>query len=315
MVGSGTISGGLVAGGSSGDLPINNTWPATAGKYYLIADIFAGDDGNAGNNFSFSASVDVTAPPVPNVDYLVQNVTYAGGEANPGGTVNGSFEYMNQGADAGFQPVFWTAYASLNTTLDGSDTWLASGPASALGGGETSIPAVTFSGLWPLDYGSYYLLVTISNLEDLVGTNDRAWSTPATAIGIFTGPLAENNHEPNDDYVNLSQVYDLGVTLQPGMSIYLEGTMANTDIDDVLGVKSGTATTITASMSWTGPQDMALYIWRGPPTAGVKAVSITNAESLSISWAATPSIQYWIDVTNGPPPKNVGPYTLIITAN
>jgi len=315
LVASGTISGGLPGVTGSGDLPINSTWPAAAGLYYLLADIFAGDDGNAGNNFSFSASVDVKAPPVPNVDYLVQNVTYTGGEANPGGTVNGSFEYKNQGSDAGLQPVSWTAYASLNTTLDGSDTWLASGTASALGGGETSIPAVTFSGLWPLDYGSYYLLVTISNLEDSNATNDRAWSTPATAIGMFTGTLAENNHEPNGDYTNLIQVYDLSVTLQPGMSIYLEGTMSNTDIDDVLGFKAGTTMTITASMSWTGPQDMALYIWQGPPAVGVKAVSITNAESLSISWAATSGIKYWIDVTNGPPARNIGPYTLIITAN
>ena len=314
LVASGTIPGGLPGSSGSGDLSFNSTWPSAAGFYYLLADIFAGDDGNAGNNFSFSASVDVKAPPVPNVDYLVQNVTCTGGEANPGGTVNGSFEYVNQG-DTGLQPVSWTAYASLNTTLDGSDTWLASGTASALGGGETSIPALTFSGLWPLDYGSYYLLVAISNPEDSNATNNRAASAAATAIGMFTGTLAENNHEPNGDYTNLVQVYDLGVTLQPGMSIYLEGNMNNADVDDVLGVKCGTATTITASMSWTGQQSMALYIWQGPPTVGVKAVSITNAEALSISWAATPGTQYWIDVTNGPPAKNLGPYVLIVTAN
>ncbi len=314
VVSAGT-TGGLLAGGSAGPLAISNTWPATAGNYFLVAVVQAADDVNPGNNLFASTGVVVNPP---NVDYLVQNVTYTGGTANPGAAVSGSFVYRNQGADAGLQPVFWTVYASLNTTLDASDTWLASGTADPLGGLVTSTPAVTFSGLWPLDYGSYYLLVTTSNLEDLNGTNNQAASTVSTAIGMFTGPLAEYNHEPNNDYLNLVQVYDLGVTLRPGMSLYLEGSMPKItgvdDLDDVLGVNSGTATTITASMTWTGKQNMALYIWTGPSSL-LKAVSIASAESLSISWAAAPGTQYWIDVTNGPPAMDLAAYTLIITAN
>jgi hypothetical protein len=310
LVASGTISGGLGPGGSTGPLAINNTWPSAAGKYYLVAELQAADELNPADHLFFSSSLTVNPP---NVDYLVQNVKYTGGPVDPGTTFNGSFEYLNQRSDSGLQPVYWAVYASLNTILDASDTWVASGTAGPLSGGEAS--AVTFGGSWPLDYGSYFLLATISGLEDLDGSNNTAVSAASTAIGMFTGPLAENNHEPNDDYTNLIQVYDLGVTLQPGMSIYLDGTMSNTDIDDVLGFKASTAMTITASMSWIGQQDMALYIWQGPPTVGVKAVSIVKAESLSISWTAAAGTRYWIDVTNGPPAKNLGPYTMIITAN
>jgi hypothetical protein len=134
---------------------------------------------------------------------------------------------------------------------------------------------------------------------------------------MFTGPLAENNHEPNNDWTNLVIVYDLGVAMDPGMSIYMEGTMTGpptVDLDDVIGVKSATATTLTASMAWGANEDIALYIWEGPPRVGVKAVSITAATSLAISWTAVPGTQYWIDITNSGS-KNIGPYTLIITAN
>jgi len=140
-----------------------------------------------------------------------------------------------------------------------------------------------------------------------------------TSIGMFTGPLAENNNEPNDDWTTLLEpnVYDLGVAMDPGMSLYLEGTMTGpptVDLDDVIGVKSGTATTLAASMTWGASQDIALYIWEGPPRVAVKAVSITNATSLAISWPAVPGTQYWIDITNTGS-KNIGPYTLIITGN
>jgi hypothetical protein len=37
VVGSGMIGSGLLAGASSGALPIGNTWPAAAGAYYLVA--------------------------------------------------------------------------------------------------------------------------------------------------------------------------------------------------------------------------------------------------------------------------------------
>jgi hypothetical protein len=312
LVGSGSLAA-LASGASSGVLAFNSSWPATAGTYYLVARILADDDANTLNNTPAGGAMTVN---LPDVDYLVQNVTYTGGTANPGAVANGSFEYRNQGTDTGLQPVFWTAYASVNASLDASDTWLASGTADPLGGGATSTPAVTFSGVWPLDYGSYYLLVTASNIEDLNGTNNQAASTVATTIGLYTGALAENNHEPNDDYLNLVQVYDLGVTLQPGMSIYLAGDMhkppAN-DPDDVLHVRAGANMTITASMSWTGSHYVQLWIWTAPGTY-VKAVSVT-AESLAVGWAATAGTSYWIDVTNGPPSEDLGPYTLIITAN
>ena len=319
VVGSGTIAGGLGAGGSSGPLALGSTWPAAAGAYYLVVEVSASDDYLTGNNRFASGVVAVTSP---NVDYTVLNVTYdpsAPSTTTPGGVVLGTFDYRNAGTDAGVQTVFWTAYASRNTTLDASDTWIASGIAGPLAGLSTSAAPVNFSGNWPLDYGSYYLLIMVSEIEDVNGANNRVASAATTSIGMFTGPLDENNNEPNNDWTTLLEpnVYDLGVSMDPGMSLYMEGSMTGpptVDLDDVIGVKSATATTLTASMAWGANEDIALYIWEGPPRVGVKAVSITAATSLAISWPAVPGTQYWIDITNSGS-KNIGPYTLIITAN
>jgi hypothetical protein len=94
-------------------------------------------------------------------------------------------------------------------------------------------------------------------------------------------------------------------------------------VDDVIGIRSGTATIFTANMSWSANRDVSLYIWEGsaatPPPTLVTAVSITSTNSLAISWAAVPGQQYWIDVTNGAPPgftpNNIGAYTLVVTSN
>jgi hypothetical protein len=318
VVGTGTI-GSLPAGVSSGPLPIINTWPSASGSYCLVAEVQAADDYLPGNN-RFSDAVDVYSP---SIDYTALNVAYdptPPSTTMPGGTVLGTFQYRNAGADGGIQTVFWTAYASLNATLDASDTWIASGIAGPLAAMTTSPLPISFSGHWPLDYGNYHLLVMVSEIEDINPANDRVASAATTTVGMYMGVLAEAPTpppDPNGDYTTFVRVFDTGVTMEPGTSIYLDGTMPQTDLDDVVGVKAGACASITATMTLTGGSgDIALYIFTYPPRVQVKAVSISGAPSLSLSWPAVPGTQYWIDVTNySLPLKDLGPYTLVITAN
>jgi hypothetical protein len=159
VVGSATIAGGLPAGGTSGPLAFGSTWPTAPGSYYLVVEVTAADDYLTGNNRFASGVVAVTSP---NVDYTVLNVTYdpsAPSTTTPGGVVRGTFDYRNAGTDGGVQTVFWTAYASRNTILDASDTWIASGiaapswpdhfgSAAASAGTGPWITAATTCGSW-----------------------------------------------------------------------------------------------------------------------------------------------------------------------
>jgi hypothetical protein len=313
VVYSGTIAGGLPASGGSGPIPIGNTWPTTPGTYYLVAELQAADDYLTANN-RFATGAIVVNP--PNVDYTAPNITYsaaAPSTTTPGGIVEGSFQYQNVGTAAGIQPVFWTAYASLNTTLDASDTWIASGSGGPLAAGALS-GVVNFSGAWPLDYGKYYLIVMVSEIEDVNSLNDRMASAATTSVGIYD----ESLHEPNNDYSGLSNAYDLGVTFKPGMSILINGTMSSSDMDDVTTFNTGTSSKITIAVYWnTGKANIRIFVYAGPPPATfVTGVSGTT-DAISLNWQhGTPNVVRYLDLDNygANPPLN-GPYQCVISAD
>ncbi len=193
VVGSGTIPGGLGAGVSTGPISYTNTWPSTAGTYYLIADIFAGDDADTSNNKPFSPGVAVAAPPTANIDYsgIVQHL--AGTTA--GEAFNGTLTISNEGLDNGVQNISWSVYASLNNaTIGVGDSLVASGTiiGGLLAGGNSG--ALVISNTWPATAGTYYLVADIQASDDINSTNNQPASaavtvTPSALLPDYTGTV------------------------------------------------------------------------------------------------------------------------------
>ena len=294
--------------------------------YSLPAPISGtGGEGLAGNTYTApsdaigTATVRVTdnalatsdaSVTVPDVDYIVTQVNYLGGTPNPGDTVNGNFEFQNVGADNGTQKVSWTAYASKDNILDATDAFVDSGTGlSPLTAGSLSA-LIPFSGTWPLDYSFYFLIVEVWASDDFVPANNTGASVGTTAVGFFD----ESANEPNGDWIALSDYYDLGITLQPGMSVLVSGSMTIADIDDILAFNTGTAGSVTVAMNWSANQNITIYIMDAASSFPA-GIGITGSTSLSLTWQVdVASTMRWIDVENSFP-KNIGAYTLIITAN
>jgi hypothetical protein len=189
VVGSGLVPGGLAAGGSSGALPINNTWPLTAGNYYLIADLFAGDDANSTNNKPFSGAV--TVAPAPVVDYTVTAANNTGA-LRAGNTLAGNFSLKNVGQANGTQTVYWSAYASYNNSfLDAGDAVVASGSRAQLNGGA-EVTGIAFSGTWPGVTGACYLIVGVTAVDDSLETNNALASSQVTVLPPSVDYAASN---------------------------------------------------------------------------------------------------------------------------
>jgi hypothetical protein len=172
-----------------------DTWPSAAGSWYLIVDITAADDTTTGNNRLASANVPITGPPV---DYRVLSVTNTGG-VYTGQALGGQFQLQNAGTSAGTQTVYWTAYRSLNNTLEvGTDPVIDSGTWAALGAGASQ--AINFSSTWPGTSGTWYLIVRALASDDVTPGNETF-----TSAAIPIGP------PPAPDYSVLSPSFGTSV--------------------------------------------------------------------------------------------------------
>jgi hypothetical protein len=313
---SATLSGGdaVVASGTSPALPAMNTltipfsshWPNTAGTWYLIISVSATDDTVPGNDIVVSAQF-TTTPAQP--DYSVTAVTNTGGSIVPAGAVNFQFQINNISLQNGTQPISWTVWASTINVLDGTAIRVASGTTQQLPAPGSVV--ISGSGPWPLHYGTYYLIASVTVAEDINPTNNSAATAGATAVGIF----AES--EPNGDYVNMVNVNTLtGVVLKPGMSVLVTGALSPaTDLDDIFGFNTGTANSITFYVSWTGNFIVTLFVFTAP-NVYLPGLSSPSTNTISLGWVPDASnVLRWIDLQNGPPTKNIGPYTLVISAN
>jgi hypothetical protein len=302
--------GSLGASPDSAIVGFTGTWPIAFGSYYLKVQLSATDDNDSTNDIKVSA-VYATTPPT--VNYVVSSVTDPGGSALPAGTIDGSFQLSNSGPNKGSQPVIWSAYISLTTAVDASAILIDSGVSQPLENGESI--EVSFSGRWPLHYGSYHLVVSASappDVEAVPGNNVAA--TGVTSVGLINEP-----GEPpyvNNDVGNLDDTTNLGVTLLPGMSVQVKGFMTNTsDAADVYGLETGTATSVTVYVSWTDTShNVSLKFMSKSPVTVLQQAS-TALMSLSLSWFVIPTgIPLWIDVEN-PLAQTIPEYTLIITGN
>ncbi len=312
-------SGTVPASGVPATVPFSALWPTTAGTWYLIISISAADDTVPSNNTVASAAF-VTTPAQP--DYTVISVTNTGSAPwIPGAPVPFTFQIKNISTQNGTQPLSWTVYASTKNFLDGSAIPVASGTNLPFAAGAT-VP-ISSSGPWPLNYGNYYLIASVTVAEDVNPSNNSAPTAGTTPVGIYS------ETEPNGDYVGLTNYNNFGiaggVVMRPGMSILINASLPNpvnnTDKDDIFQFNTGTANAINFSMSWTGSFDAGLFPMTGPNTFPPgSAIGITAASSLALGWVPdAPSVPRWIDVQDGVGgtygKENIGPYTLVISAN
>lgn len=301
-------SGALAAGVTNPGISFGGTWPSTAGTFFLLVRADASDDVAPSDNTGASGAVTVDPR---QVDYTVSQVSYLGGTPMPGREVNGNFRYQNAGTHHGTLTVSWTAYASRDASLDASDAFVASGGGlSALAAG-TSSGLIPFAGAWPAAFGDYYLLVRLWAGEDVDTLNNTGATGAPTAVGCF----AES--EENGDCTNLVGVDVLGVTLRPGMSVRIAGTMPAGDSDDVFHFNTGTAARVTLAIGWDGASaDCSFRVYTAPGTFILPGYGISGTNGFSYTWTVdSPNTDRWIDFHKPEPPSlDLGNYLFYITA-
>jgi len=273
MVGTNTLGGGLPANGNV-TIPLNATWPATPGTYYLIGRISSLDDADNGNNTAASAAVNI-AP--PDIDYQPVTIS-APTTAYTGSAMSEGFVLRNNGTLPGTANVTWEAYASPgNVTLgDPGDILLQSGSVGAFSGPDQ---AITVTGTWPAAGGDYYLVVKVTHTEDSVPANDVAASSMVTLT------------QPSPDYV----VTGVGA---PAGSVAAQPVSGSFTIQNN-GTASGSAPVSWAVYASAGD---ALYnagdslIASG--TTPALALGASASPSYSGLWPATPASYYVVVVVD-----------------
>jgi hypothetical protein len=306
VIQSGT-TGPLTSGGTA-TIPFAGAWPTPSAPatYYMIASISSPDSSGA-----ILASTSFIIGPAK-VDYAVASVSYGVVTTVPGGAVGGTFTLTNNGPNAGTQMVSWEVYASTTNSLTATPApvLLTSGTTSALPALGTAI--IPFTTTWPLTYGTYYLVVkeSVQVDQDQNATNDVGATTTPTSVGIFSAAASE----PNNNVFSTAPV--LGITLVPGMSIEVMGTLSVADPDDFLGFNAGTANSVTFTMSWPTAANVNLSVLAPPTPTVIASASVLGTTSVSLMWTLTPGDLNQVRYIN---PHNAlsapGNYTMIITAN
>jgi hypothetical protein len=334
LIQSNTDPGAYIASVSQ-PVAFSGIWPSIARDYYLLVKITSAEDvisGTTGNNtaVSLDASGGMATPisvAPPDVDYAVTSVSYIGGTTGLGGNLTGEFRYRNNGTEDGARPLEWAAYASIDDTLDPGDVCVASGGGLsplASGAAPTVIP---FSGSWPFDYGNYYLFAEVISPDNETATgNNKNYDTTPIPVGYYTETPDSGNPpvDPNGDWLTLINVDKFGVTLKPGTSLHISGTMDSDDYDDIFEFLLDPFTTrVTVSASWNAPPWKTVTLWFFIDVNGVddgfNGRYVDSSDSIIVQWEPyelNPSSYstVWIDIENSDL-ANLGNYTMVITAN
>lgn len=332
-------TGFLTAGGSAPVTPTGN-WPTMTGTYTVFVMISAEDDLTHGNNIYDAGTIALN---VPDVDYRVVQVEHTGGgEKVPGQPFTGRFQYANNGplaAADGLGTLSWEAYVSLqDAVLEAGDSRVAFGTGlSAMDAGDPPSGWTNFSGTWSLRYGDYFLIVKVSSPDNEMDTSNDQGASPSVQVGVYT------EVGPNDNWTVLpgGGNYNIltgasppnPIALQPGMSIKIHGNnISNSDRDDVFLFNTGTANSITFTVTWaTDEDDIDLFVWRTPgdfPNNLIQALGYApNSLSASITKGAllaqfSANEDLWFDVychiPDGTAPPlthtDVGAYDIVISA-
>jgi hypothetical protein len=136
-----------------------------------VTDAFMEADSSDITIVPYSSSVDYTLPSAHAV---------WPGPGVAGGTCAGGFRIENSGSAKGSYDIMWTVYASTNTSLGGGDAVVDSGSAGWLAAGDWT--DVGFSGPWPHDAASYYLIVAVSSSDDGTPGNNTLVSPSSVSL-------------------------------------------------------------------------------------------------------------------------------------
>jgi hypothetical protein len=167
----------LTASGTE-NISIDGTWPVSAGLYYLIVNVSAGDDTNPSNNYTASDVFTINSI-TSEVDYKVSNISKGYPTISSGGFCSETFDISNIGGADGAGEISWTAYASLDNVPDSSpegDSVIGSGTLTALSSGSSN-SSINVAGTWPDAAGSYYLIVVVSASDDLLTGNNTTYNS------------------------------------------------------------------------------------------------------------------------------------------
>jgi hypothetical protein len=224
------ISSQLAAGASSAGIAIDSgVWPivGAATPHWLIVELSAGDEAVTGNN-TLTAAFSIVPQ---NIDYIIPSLTNTNSPAGGGSGIDESFTIQNQGADSGSSTVYWTAYTSTDTVVDGADTPIDSGSIAGLANGATSAAMPIDSGNWPVIGAgvTYYLLVEVSAFDEEVGAPGA--NSRSASFSLFV---------PTIDYV-VTSVSNTTTPASTGTAITESFVLQNTGAADGVGTVNWTA--------------------------------------------------------------------------
>jgi hypothetical protein len=162
-------------------ITITGTWPASAGVYYLIVNVSAGDDVDPSNNIFSSESFTITAVPGVDIDYVVSDISINNPSTTLGSPFSEEFALTNTGGLNGAELIAWTAYASANNTLEaGTDIVIGFGSTVYFGLDTGESDDIIISGFWPNISGDYYLIVSVESGDETITDNNTNF------CGLFT---------------------------------------------------------------------------------------------------------------------------------
>ncbi len=174
-------TGPLNTGVESGDLTVNIDWDIAPEDYNLIITWNAADDVNPANDSMTSTTLYLVR--YPDVDYETSVTPAGGGSLLTGDAISETFEIINSGTEDGAQNVDWSAWVSLDMTLNAGDIQVDSGSIGSLNSGISSgvLPII---GNWPDIPGNYYLIVTWTAIDDNDPLNDSMVSDSVSAVSF-----------------------------------------------------------------------------------------------------------------------------------
>jgi hypothetical protein len=230
----------------------------------------AADEVDPGDNTS-SPLLRTTQP--PNADYDVVSASGVNGTA--GRNLTGSFTITNLGPHNGTQAVPWRVYLSTNVTYEAGIDILVDSDIVASPGLPASTPMgpIPIDGTWPVQPGSWHLIVVLNAGDDQISGND--WD----ASGLLIASA------PNVDYIVPT------VTLNAGLRIPdkpVSGTFRYRNN----GIQAGS---LTQTVNWevfasTNPtidgDDTLVYSGTGLPALG------PSTTSGDIAWAGSWPLTY-----------------------
>ncbi|TVQ19059.1 MAG: hypothetical protein EA382_17000, partial [Spirochaetaceae bacterium] len=218
-------------------------------------DIVRMTDGYDGRHVD--ATVTVVSPAVvTNVDYEVNPVANVSGTLRTNAGFTADALITNYGSANGTQDVFWTVYASVDTTIGGADFVVASG--SIPGGLSTGASqSVAIAGTWPPIPDDYHLIIAITAADDLNPADNTAatpgsWFVPApvsispATATVYTGQTISYSATGAGPVFDLFQNQS-GSSVNAATGVYTAGPNPGDDIlrvTETAGGFNGTATAI-----------------------------------------------------------------------